>query len=94
MARTGEKIRESTRNEYESAMRDFVKVVGNNDFQCIKHTHGEVFRQACLDKGNSTATVAKKLRDLKRLFQLAVERQQLEGNPLRYVKAPKSLKNP
>jgi len=94
MARTGDQIRESTRNEYESAMRDFVKVVGNKDFQCIKHTHGEVFRQACLDKGNSPATVAKKLRELKRLFQLAVERRQLEENPLRYVKVPKSPKNP
>jgi integrase len=94
MARTGDQIRESTRIDYKSAMRDFIKVVGNKDYQCVKHTHGEVFRQTYLDAGNSPATVAKKLRGLKRLFQLAVERQQLEENPMRYVKAPRSPKNP
>ena len=94
MARTGDQIRESTRVDYESAMRDFIAVVGNRDYQGVKHAHGEFFRQACLDKGNSPATVAKKLRGLKRIFGLAVERQQLEENPLRYVKAPRSPKNP
>jgi integrase len=94
MAKTGDQIRESTRIDYNSAMRDFIKVVGNRDFKCINHIHGEVFRQTCLDAGNSPATVAKKLRGLKRLFQLAVERQQLEKNPIQYVKAPKSANNP
>ncbi|MHC4257877.1 MAG: tyrosine-type recombinase/integrase, partial [Planctomycetota bacterium] len=45
---------------------------------------------ACLDKGNSPATVNKKLRSLRRIFQLAVERGQLEVNPFRYVSRPKS----
>jgi integrase len=94
LMRTGDQIRESTRVDYESAMNDFIKVVGNKDFQCVKHTDGEVFRQTCLDEGNSPGTAAKKLRSLKRLFQLAVERQQLEENPLRFVKAPKLPKNP
>ena len=43
-----------------------------------------------LDRGDSPATVAKKLRGLKRMFQLAVEREHLDRNPLRYVKVPKS----
>ena len=87
--RTGDQIRESTCAEYESAMREFVGVVGNIDYQLVTFKHGERFRQACLDRGNSPSTVAKKLKHLKRLFQLAVERDQLEANPLKRVKAPK-----
>ena len=72
MARTGDQIRESTRIDYDSAMRDFIKIVGNRDYQSVTHAHGEFFRQACLDEGNSSATVAKKLRGIKRLFKLVV----------------------
>lgn len=50
------------------------------------------FVKAAWNQGNSPATTAKKLRHLKRLFQLAVERKQLEENPLRHVKPPKSPK--
>jgi hypothetical protein len=32
LMRTGDQIRESTRVDYESAMNDFIKVVGNKDF--------------------------------------------------------------
>ncbi|MHC4640536.1 MAG: phage integrase SAM-like domain-containing protein [Planctomycetota bacterium] len=90
--RAGDQIRESTRREYESAMRDFIDIVGNMDYQQVTFKHGERFRQACLDKGNSPATVAKKLRHLKRLFQLAVERGQFERHPLKQVKPPKCAK--
>jgi len=89
LARTGNLVRESTRREYESTMWDFIGVVGNMDYQLVSFKHGERYRQACLNKGNSPATVAKKLKHLKRLFQLAVERDQLEVNPLKRVKAPK-----
>jgi integrase len=51
--------------------------------------HGEFYRQACLDKGNTPATVVKKLREIKAVFQAAVARRQLEENPLRYIKMPK-----
>lgn len=87
--RTGDQIRESTRKDYGSAMTDLIKAVGNIDYQRIQQTHGELFRQARLDQGDSPATVGKKLRGLKRLFQLAVERKQLDENPFRYVKVPK-----
>lgn len=89
LERTGDQIRVSTRQEYESTMRDFVDVVGNMDFQLVTFKHGEQFRQACLDKGNCPSTVGKKLKHLKRLFQLAVERGQIEANPLKRVMAPK-----
>ncbi|MCK4913918.1 MAG: site-specific integrase [Planctomycetes bacterium] len=42
--------------------------------------------QACLDTGNRPATINKKIRGLKRLFQLALRRGQLEENPLKFVK--------
>jgi len=92
LARTGDQIRESTRIDYEHSMNELIDLVGNIDYQNVQQTQGELFRQACLDMGNSPATVAKKLRELKRFFQLAVERKQLEENPFRYVKLPKSPK--
>lgn len=92
LIQTGGQIRESTREEYQLAMNDFIKVVGDIDYQKITFRHGERYRQACLDKGNSPATVTKKLRHLKRLFQLAVNRGQLERNPFRGLDMPKSPK--
>jgi len=89
-SRTGDQIRESTRRDYESAMNDLISTIGDIDYQCVQQMHGELFRQARLDHGDSPATVAKKLRGLKRLFQLAIERKQLDENPFRYVKTPKS----
>jgi len=89
LARTGDQIRESTRKDYASAMKDLVKTIGNMDYKLVRQTHGEQFRQVRLDCGNSPATVAKKLRGLKRIFQLAVERKQLDENPFKYIKAPK-----
>ena len=68
--RTGDQIRESTHYDYGSAMEQFIEVVGNIDYQKVRLSHGELFRQACLDRGNSPATVGKKVRSLTRLFQL------------------------
>ena len=59
LARTGDQIRESTRRIAEAAMNDFVKVIGNIDFQSVTLAHGELYRQSCLDRGNSSATVSK-----------------------------------
>ena len=63
------------------------------DFQSVDHRHGEQFRQACLDQGNSKNTVGKKIRQLKAMFELAVQRKQLEENPLQHIKPPKTSKN-
>ena len=92
LARTGSQIRQSTHEQYDEAMQDFISVVGNIDFQKITLQHGEYYRQVCLDKGNSKATVAKKLRHLKRLFGLAVQRKQLDENPFQYIDMPKVSK--
>lgn len=89
LIRTGDQIRESTRIDYEKAMEDFIRTVGNIDCLRVQQAHGELFRQSCLDEGVSPATVAKKLRALKRFFCLAVQRKQLDENPLQYVKLPK-----
>jgi integrase len=92
LERTGHQIRESTRHEYNAAMKDFISKIGNMDFKRVTLAHGERYRQVCLDKGNSPATVTKKLKHLKRLFQLAVNRQQLDENPFRYIDTPKVRK--
>ena len=81
LARTRGQIRENTVLVYESSMKEFIAEVGDVDYRSIRHEHGERFMQSCLDGGNRPATVAKKIGALKRLFQVAVERGQLEDNP-------------
>jgi integrase len=93
LTKTGDQIRESTRTGYRSAMEDFIRVVGDIDYGRVSLNDAEYYRQRCLDKGNSPATVAKKLTEIKRLFETAVERKQLEENPLRYLKRPKYPEN-
>ena len=53
---------------------------------------GEYDRQYCLDQGNAPATVARKLKEIKAVFQLAVRRRQLEDNPLAYITKPRCPK--
>jgi integrase len=92
MAKTGDQVRKSTAEEYMAAMEDFIGVIGDIDYQGVTVDHGEVYRQVCLDKGNRPATVSKKLRHLKRVFQLAVHRRQLDENPLRFIDMPRVSK--
>jgi integrase len=92
LERTGKQIRLSTHNEYQSIMKQFVEVVGNMDYKQIKLLHGERFIQHFIDKGNTPDTVSKKVRTLKRFFNLAVERGQLDENPLRFLKSPRKMK--
>ncbi|MGD0572867.1 MAG: site-specific integrase [Sedimentisphaerales bacterium] len=89
LERTRGQVRQSTLYQARIAMEHFIKVVGNIDCRSVKHEHGELFVQACLDKGNTPATAAKKLRHLKRLFQLGVDRGQLDENSIRRVKQPR-----
>ncbi|MBI9019378.1 MAG: tyrosine-type recombinase/integrase [Phycisphaerae bacterium] len=89
LKRTGDQIRESTQVEYRQAMKDFINTIGNIDYKKVQQSHGEYYRQTCLDKGQSPATALKKLQSLKRFFSLAVQRNQLDENPLRYVKFPR-----
>lgn len=54
--------------------------------------HGEQYLQTCLDRGNTKATVAKKLRHINRVLKLSVNRKQLDGGPLQHIAMPKSPK--
>jgi integrase len=92
LIRTGDQIRASTKVETRKAMTDFIKAIGDIDYQKVTIREGERYRQALLDKGNSAATVIKKLKCVKHIFQLAVDRGQLEYNLLKRVKAPKAPK--
>jgi site-specific recombinase XerD len=90
LERTRGQVRRSTLVEVERAMMHFIRIVGNIDYLAVRHEHGERFVQASLDEGNAPATAAKKLRHIKRSFELAVNRGQLTENPLRKVRQPKS----
>lgn len=90
LARTGKQIREATQVERRIAVKHLIMVVGNMDYRRVTLRHGELFRQARLDEGNSPATVTKKLQQLKRLFQLAVNRKQLDENPFKTIEFPKT----
>ncbi len=89
LERTGSQVRPSTAKEMRNAMRDFITCIGNINLDQVKLAHGERFKTECLDHGVSNGTVAKKIRHLKRMFQLAVQRGQLEKNPIQYLKQPK-----
>ena len=89
LVRTRRQVTDATLQEYDITMRQFIKEIGDIDIRSIEHVHGERFIQACLDGGNRPATVSKKIGNMKRLFQLAVERGQLEKNPFCFVRKPK-----
>jgi integrase len=90
LGRTRGNVRDSSLKAYEDCFQDFIRFAGNVDYRSITLRHGEQYIQACLDRGNRPATAGKKVRHLKRLFQLAVERGQLEENPFRFLKSLKS----
>ena len=74
-------------------MEDFIRVVGNLDYRRVSLNDAEYYRQSCLNRSNSPATVAKKLTEIKCVFNAAVARNQLDENPLRWIKTPKCTKN-
>jgi integrase len=89
LQRTRGQVRATTIYEYTIAMKRLIESAGDVDVQKITHQHGERFIQYCLDRGNSKATAKKNLKSLKRLFQMAVERGQLDENPFKYIRSPK-----
>lgn len=92
LSRSGNLVRKSTLKDYESVMRDFISVVGDRDFKRIEHTDGEYYLNCCVEKGNAPATIKKKVRTLKRLFNLALQRRQIDEHPFRFLKGPKLAK--
>jgi integrase len=71
-------------------MKDFTACVGQIDVQEVRYEHGESFIQHCFDREVTAATVTKKVKHLKRVFQLAEDRGQLDRHPLRRLKPPKA----
>ena len=89
LIRTKGQVRATTISETKRSMKDFVECVGNIDVQEIRYEHGERFIQYCLDQQISAGTITKKVKHLKRVFQLAEDRGQLGRHPLRKLKPPK-----
>jgi len=87
--RTRGQVSEGTLVQYQIAMQHLIDMVGDIDYQRVTYRTGEMFVQKNLDAKRAPATVNKELRSVKRLFQLAVNRGQLEENPLRRVPLPR-----
>ncbi|MEN6424974.1 MAG: site-specific integrase [Phycisphaerales bacterium] len=90
LARTKGQVRATTLSETARSMNDFVSCVGDIDAQEVQYKHGEQFIQYCSGQDISAATVAKKVKHLKRVFQLAEDRGQLDRHPLRKLRPPKA----
>jgi site-specific recombinase XerD len=92
LERSANLVRKSTLKDYESIMRNFISVVGDRDFRQVGHSDGEYFLNWCIEHGNAAATVNKKVVTLKRIYNLAVSRRQIDENPFRFLKGPKASK--
>jgi integrase len=92
LGRTKGQVRGSTLQETARAMKDFLECVGDIDVQEIRYEHGERFIQYCLAEGLAAATTAKKVKQVKRVLQLAEDRGQIVRHPLRRLKPPKAPK--
>ena len=92
LARTKGQVRATTLQETARSMKDFVECVGDMDVQEVRYEHGERFIQYCLDQALSAGTATKKIKHLKRVFQLAEDRGQLAQHPLRKLRPPKVAK--
>ena len=88
--RTQGLVRDTTLATYNTAMKEFIASIGDIDYRQVSLEHGERFIRSCQVKKNSPATVRKKIVTLKRIFQLAVERNQLDENPFARLRKPKA----
>ena len=92
LARTKGQVRATTLSETTRSVKDFLECVGDIDVQEVRYEHGERFIQFCFDRKLSAGTATKKIKHLKRVFQLAEDRGQLDRHPLRKLKPPKVAK--
>ena len=92
LRRTKGQVRASTLSDTARTMQDFVECVGNIDVQEVRYEHGERFIQYCLARNLTAGTTTKKVKQLKRAFQLAEDRGQLDWHPLRRLTPPKAPK--
>jgi integrase len=90
LVRTKGQVRATTLKDRARTMRDFAACVGDIDVQAVRYEHGERFIQYCLTQNLTAGTVTKKVKQLKRVFQLAEDRGQLDRHPLRRLKPPKA----
>jgi len=89
LKRTKGQVRTTTLEDRARTMRDFVACVGDIDVQDVCYEHGERFIQYCLTHHLTAGTTTKKVKQLKRVFQLAEDRGQHDHHPLRKLKPPK-----
>jgi len=90
LKRTKGQVRTTTLEDRARTIREFRECVGDIDVQDVGYEHGERFIQYCMAKNLTAGTTTKKVKQLKRVFQLAEDRGQLDRHPLRRLKPPKA----
>ncbi|MBN2316289.1 MAG: tyrosine-type recombinase/integrase [Sedimentisphaerales bacterium] len=83
-------IQTTTLEDRAKTMKDFTACVGDIDVQAVRYEHGERFIQYCRTQNLAAGTITKKVKQLKRVFQLAEDRGQLDRHSLRKLKPPKA----
>jgi integrase len=90
LVRTKGQVRATTLKDRARTMRDFVACMGDIDVEDVCYEHGERFIQHCLTHHLTASTTTKKVKQMKRVFQPAEDRGQLDLHPLRRLKPPKA----
>jgi len=72
------KFRSMTLMDRAKTMRDCTECIGDIDVQDVRYELGERFIQYCLTLNLTASTITKKVKQLKRIFQLAEDRGQLD----------------
>jgi integrase len=92
LLRTRTQIEVSTADSAAYRMREFIAAVGNIYADKVKFRHCEKFIQYSLDRGLSPHSVNTNIKMVKRIFSLAIKREQLEKNPfdgISLIKVPR-----
>ncbi len=92
LEQTRTQIEPSTADSAAYRMRDMISAIGNKYADEVTYRDCERFQQHCTDKGLSPASVNTHIKMVRRIFSLAVKREQLERNPfdgLPLLKVPK-----
>jgi len=90
--RTRGQVRRATLVQHDIAVRQLIETIGDLDARSVHHRHGEAFLQARRDAGDAPATINKKLRQIHRVFELAVRRGYLPENPFTHLPKPRCPK--
>jgi integrase len=94
LERTRSQIEPSTAKAATYCMRGFITAIGDMYAYKVTYKHCEGFHRYCTDKGLRPTSINMHIKLAKRIFSLAVKREQLELNPfdgIPLLKVPKKV---